>query len=143
MSEAQHTPTAPAAASAKEATPGPFLVSLTVGAVDTLSKLLAGTSWTKIPKEKLACGRLLGGKIADVLMTEPDPCVLPFNHPDFVKTKREVEKAVRAWKRSTVTLELNSLQKQGVTACIKHTANENGGTDEYFAELQEAFGITE
>lgn len=113
-----------------------------MGAIALLCQLIAGTGWTRQPKEKIAAGRLKG-RLEDHLLTEPDPCILAPTHPEFRAQNRAAVKASLEWRKKVATLDLSSLEKQAATACAKFAANQEGGADEYAAELFEKFGITE
>lgn len=123
--------------------PSPKLVTLTMGAVVLLCQWIASTEWTSSPKEKIAAGRLKGGKLEDLMLTQPDPCLLHPRDPRFPAAQYTAGKAMREWERKAGTIELSDLERQACAACVKFNANKAGGADEHLAVLQEQFGITE
>lgn len=123
--------------------PSPKLVTLTMGAIALLCQLIAGTEWTSSPKEKIAAGRLKGGKLEDQMLSQPDPCLVDPRDPTYRVAQHAAGKATREWQRKTATIELSDLEKQACTSCVKFNANKAGGADEHLAVLQEQFGITE
>lgn len=135
MSAPEVTPTAAPAAT-------PHLVTLTMGAIAMLVQLVAGTQWTKITKEKIAAGRLKA-RLEDHLLSEPDPCLLAPTHPEYRAESRKAALAAREWRKRSSTLELSSLERQAFVACMKHAGSQEGGADEFLAELLTAAGITE
>jgi hypothetical protein len=122
--------------------PNPKLVSLYFGSLALLVEIFPKTQWTTSPKEKTAAGKLKS-RIEDLLLSQPDPCLLSRQDPNFAAANHTASKAMREWSHKVQTLELSDLEKQACISCVKHNANEKGGADEFLADLQEVFGITE
>ncbi len=121
---------------------GGFPATLRLGAIAFLIQLLAQSEWTSSPKEKLAGGRLKG-RLEPYNLSQPDPCLLRRDDPGFNAGVFAANKAIRIWREKVETIVFSPIEKIAATACVKSSANKPGGTDEFFAELQEVFGILE
>lgn len=118
------------------------LVTLSMGAITHLNNLFSGQKWTTVAKEKYAAGKLQV-KLEEYVYTSPDPVMLSPREPGYVLAQQDFHRAEREWRNKTAVLELSSVAYQACVSAVKHFVNQEGGSDRYLAELQEAFLVTE
>jgi len=118
------------------------LVTLSMGALTHLNNLFSSQKWTTSAKEKHAAGKLQV-KLEDFIYAGPEaPHIRPME-PGYSVAMSAFHQAERDWRNKSTSLELSTLAYQACVSAVKHFVNQEGGSDRYLAELQEAFFVTE